>query len=54
MQTIPLRFLEAGFFEPRLRGFPRSGLGPSLRTGSVSSVANFEPRLRGFSLFGLS
>jgi hypothetical protein len=43
-----------GFSEPRSRGFPRSGVGPSLTTGSAENELVRKPRSRGFSVFGLS
>jgi len=43
----------AGIPKPRSRGFPRSGVGPCLSTGSAC-ISYVKPRSRGFSGFGLS
>src|SRR5207244_875155 len=42
-----------GMFQPRSRGFPRSGFGPPFTAGSGLRQST-EPRSRGFSVFGFS
>jgi len=44
----------AGVSEPRLRGFPRSGVRPAVDGGLTAAIRSVEPRSRGFSPFGFS